>query len=165
MLGRVGVANLRRLILEMRDDVGPHLLRTNALLRQRFDAIPQLGTGIGLNGIFDDALVVIDEEPAQGHERIAILDFEKFKCADQSVGSTRAELLLIFNWRTLRPQINRSRQLRGGPVNHREQIVPLVGQIGNPAIMLYFHRSLLCLKILYSIPNSISIAQRSTIKW
>ena len=133
MVGRLRETGGARLHAEPGDDVRPLLLGAHALLRQGLDAVSDHGAGIGLDAVLDDALVVIDEEPAQVHERLPVFQLQELQRPGQRVARTTAELTLVLYGRTGGSQISLGGQ--GGPhlAHRRVEDVALIRQVGDPA--------------------------------
>src|ERR1700682_578842 len=96
VLPRGGITSRGRLFLKRSYVIRPGWLRTHALLCQRLNSIAQEGAGIAVHGPFNHALVVVDKQAAEIHERHAVLLFQKLQCTDECVRSATAELALIF---------------------------------------------------------------------
>src|SRR3569833_1270511 len=107
MLHRFGVATGGRLGLELGDHVGPHRLRTGALLTDGLDAIAKHRAGIIVNTVFDDSLVVVDEQARRSeYLREALLHLVELDRAADGVGGAAAELALVVNGRAVVTKID-----------------------------------------------------------
>jgi hypothetical protein len=74
------------------------------------DPVAEHGAGVGVDGAFDDALVVIDEEPGWNEDlREALFHLVELDGAADGVAGATSQLALIVNARALFAQIDPGR--------------------------------------------------------
>src|SRR4029077_11997439 len=110
MLRPFRVTGSGRFGFEPDNKIRPHWLGRGTLFGHRLDPVAENGAGVGVDGAFDDALVVIDEE-TRGNEDLRQLLFHLVELdgAANGIGSTTSQLALIVNGRALFAQIDPGR--------------------------------------------------------
>ena len=139
VLCRLGIASSRRFGFEFVNKVWPDRLGTGALFGYSFDPVAEHGAGVGVDGPFDDALVVIDEETRRNEDlREALFHLVELNRAADGVGGATTELALIVNRRAFCSEVDLGRQgaKEGGWRGVKE--IALIGDIGNPAVAFDF---------------------------
>src|SRR5205823_147302 len=139
MLGRFSVAGGGRFGFEPIYQIRPHRLGTGALFGHGLDPVAEHGAGVGLDGAFDDALVVVDEE-TRGNEdlRKPLSHLIELDGAADGVAGATSQLALIVNGRALFAQIDPGRQgaQESGWGGVKE--IALVRDVGDPAVAFDF---------------------------
>jgi hypothetical protein len=79
--------------------VWPHSLRADADSGNTFDAVTNLGAGVGVDVAFHAALVVVDEE-ARRHKigYLGFLDGQELECTADGICSAATDLALVVDW-------------------------------------------------------------------
>src|SRR2546430_16714671 len=102
MLRPFRVTGSGRFGFEPGNKIGPHCLGTGTLFGHGLDPVTEHGAGVGVDGAFDDALVVIDEE-TRGNEDLRELLFHLVELdgAANGIGGGTSPTGLIVNGRAL----------------------------------------------------------------
>src|SRR5205823_7159844 len=110
MLGRFSVAGGGRFGFEPIYQIRPHRLGTGPLFGHGLDPVAEHGAGVGVDGAFDDALVVIDEETRWDEDlRELLFHLVELDGATDGIARATSQLALIVNRRALRAQIDPGR--------------------------------------------------------
>jgi hypothetical protein len=116
--------------------VWPHSLRADADSGDTFDAVTNLGAGVGADVAFHAALVVVDEE-ARRHEIgfFGFLDGQEFECTADGICSAATDLALVVDcWPLVGlAKVDAWRQLGQYGFVGGEALISVIGQIGVPA--------------------------------
>ena len=104
-----------------------------------FDPVTEHRAGIGVDGAFDDAFVVVNEE-TRGNEDLGKLLFHLIELdgAGDGVGSAAPQLTLVVKWRALCSEIDLGRQGAKEGGWRGVKIIALIGDIGDPAVAFDF---------------------------
>src|SRR5256884_6223321 len=127
------IAALGRLVSEFHDVVRPQLLRAEAALGHRLDAIADLRPRVAVDRPFQRALVVVDEE-SRRHDGMgrAFLALANLKRAGDGIGRARAQLaLVVAGWKS-GPQVRLRRQRLGQEWRRLVAESPLGGNVSGP---------------------------------
>ena len=107
MLGPFRVAGSGRFGFEPGNKIRPHWLGTGTFFGHGLDPVAEHGAGVGVDGAFDDALVVIDEESRRDEDvRERLLHLIELDGAADGVGRAASELALIVDRRTERAEVD-----------------------------------------------------------
>ena len=79
MIQCVFVTGRGRFNFEFGNKVWPDFFRTGALFGQSLDAVADHSAGIGLDGVFNGAFVIVNEQPAEVFKSNFILPFQKLQ--------------------------------------------------------------------------------------
>ena len=110
MLGCFRVAGSGRFGFELGNKIRPHRLGTGALFGNGLDPVAEHGAGVGIDGAFDDALVVVNEETRRDEDlRELLLHLVELDGAADGIAGATSQLALIVNRRALFAQIDPGR--------------------------------------------------------
>src|SRR5262249_15047563 len=93
---------------EVRDDVRPLELGTDAIARDRLDAVANHRAAVDRHRAFDDALVVVDEQARRHEVAHALLHAVELDRARDGVGRAAAQVALVVDGRAFGPKIDAS---------------------------------------------------------
>src|SRR6266699_7289875 len=103
MLRPFRVAGHGRFGFEPGNKIRPHWLGTGTFFGHGLDPVAEHGAGVGVDGAFDDALVVIDEETRRDEDlRQLLFHLVELDRAPDSIAGATAQLALIVNGWALR---------------------------------------------------------------
>src|SRR5207245_10012765 len=107
MLRPFPVAGHGRFGFEPGNKIRPHWLGTGALFGYGLDPVAEHGAGVGIDGAFDDALVVVDEE-TRGDEdlREALFHLVELDGAAHGIGGATSQRTLVIDRGALWPEID-----------------------------------------------------------
>src|SRR6266550_7617281 len=139
MLRPFRVAGTGRFGFEPRNKIRPHWLGTGTLFGHGLYPVAEHGAGVGVDGAFDDALVVIDEE-TRGNEdlRELLFDLIELDGAPNGIGGATSQLALIVNGRALFAQIDPGRKGAEKGRGRGVKIIALVRNVRDPAVAFDF---------------------------
>src|SRR5690349_7321048 len=110
MLRPFRVAGSGRFAFEPGNEIWPHRLGTGALFCYGLDPVAEHGAGVGIDGAFDDALVVVDKETRWNEDlREPLFHLVELDGAADGIGGATSQLALIVNGRAFRAQIDPGR--------------------------------------------------------
>src|SRR5947207_2324396 len=134
MLRSFRVAGSGRFGFESGNKIRPQWLGTGTLFGHGLDPVAEHGTGVGIDGAFDDALVIVDEE-TRGNEDLRELLFHLVELdgAADGIAGAASQLALIVNRRALFAQIDPGRQGAKESGWGGVKIIALVRDVGDPA--------------------------------
>src|SRR5438309_8828353 len=111
MLRPFPVTGSGRFGFEPGNKIGPHWLGTGTLFGHGLDPVAEHGAGVGVDGAFDDALVVVNEETRWDEDlRELLFHLVELDGAADGVAGATSQLSLIVNRRALFAQIDTGRQ-------------------------------------------------------
>lgn len=114
--------------------VGPVLLCANSLFVEGFDPVADHRPGVGLHRVFDDSLIVVDEEPAHVNEFHFVLLHQKLQSAGQCIGGATPKIRLVLNRRAAGTQVHLCREFDRNLPDRAINVVPLVRDVGEPTV-------------------------------
>src|SRR6266550_6435812 len=110
MLRPFRVTGSGRFGFEPGNKIRPHRLGTGPLFGDGLDPVAEHGAGVGVDGAFDDALVVIDEETRWDEDLRELLFYlVELDGAANGIARATSQLALIVNRRAMRAQIDPGR--------------------------------------------------------
>src|SRR5205823_13068927 len=139
MLGRFSVAGGGRFGFEPIYEIRPHRLGTGALFGHSLDPVAEHGAGVGVDGAFDDALVVVNEETRRDEDlRKLLFHLVELDGAADCIAGATSQLTLVVNGRALFAQMDPGRQ--GAQESGRGSVkeIALVRDVGDPAVAFDF---------------------------
>jgi len=107
----------------------------NAPFRDRFDAVADLRAVIVINGAFDRARIIINEETRRPKDlRPRLLHLVKLNGSGNRICRTAVELALIVNWRATPSEID-SRRRRAQVLAVRDVVeIAMIGKVPDPSV-------------------------------
>src|SRR5881394_3506252 len=110
MLRSFRVAGSGRFGFESGNKIRPYWLGTGTLFGHGLDSVAEHGAGVGVDGAFDDALVVIDEETRWDEDlRKLLFHLVELDGATDCIAGATSQLTLVVNGRALFAQIDPGR--------------------------------------------------------
>src|SRR5437762_7230696 len=110
MLRSFRVAGSGRFGFESGNKIRPYWLGTGTLFGHGLDPVAEHGAGVGIDGAFDDALVVVDKETRRDEDlRQLLFHLVELDGATDGIARATSQLALIVNRRALRTQIDPGR--------------------------------------------------------
>mmetsp|Transcript_29724 Transcript_29724/g.64302 ORF Transcript_29724/g.64302 Transcript_29724/m.64302 type:complete len:303 (+) Transcript_29724:168-1076(+) len=114
--------------------VGPGGLIADAQLRERLDAITNVGAGVLVGSPLHRPLVVVDEQTAGNEILFALLHLGEVEGAADGIGSAAAEATLVVDRKVLRrAQIHLGRQVLQLVLREGQVLVTVIRQVTLPA--------------------------------
>ena len=134
VLGGTRVRRGRGLERELADIVRPLGLRADALFGDGFDAVADLGAGVGGNGVFGRPFVVVNKEAGGREVGETLFEAVEFNGGADGVGGAGAEVALIVNGGAFGAEVDLGGQ--GAQVFEAggEEMIAVVGEVGEPAV-------------------------------
>src|SRR5436190_22770015 len=139
MLRPFRVTGSGRFGFEPGNKIGPHWLGTGTFFGHGLDPVAEHSAGVGVDGAFDDALVVVNEETRRDEDlRQRLFHLVELDGAADCIAGATSQLTLVVNGRALFAQMDPGRQ--GAQESGRGSVkeIALVRDVGDPAVAFDF---------------------------